>query len=83
MTNLNIAVYGSLPLWLAGTLLFFMPAVFLCMIAFFYSCVQYVIGARIVLGMEIDDSAQFVVGAVPFSGAAMLMVAIGAGAALI
>ncbi len=73
----------AVPIVLASTLLFFMPAIFLCMIAFFYGCVQYVIGARIVVGIEDDQSAQFVVGGLPFAGAAMLMVAIGAGAALI
>lgn len=81
--SLNLAVHGTIPFWLAASLLFFMPALVLCMFAVAHSFFLLAQGARILLGMDADDSAQFVMGGALFTGTIFLFLGIGAGSALV
>ncbi len=78
---LALAAHGTVPVWIAGACLFFMPAVLLGMPAFLYACLLYSNGASTLLGVREDDTAQLV--AVTLLLTAILMSALGmAGAAL-
>jgi len=59
----NVAIFGTLPVFLAASTLFFMPMVVLCLPAFGYSCFLYAQGVRRLLGVSRDDGAELVVGA--------------------
>ncbi len=60
MPALKVAVFGSVPLWLASALLFLMPMIIAVLFAFLYSCYQYYIGVAKVLGIAADRAAEFV-----------------------
>lgn len=60
MTALKVAVFGSVPVWLASALLFLMPMIIAVLFAFLYSCYQYYIGVSKVLGIAADRAAEFV-----------------------
>lgn len=78
---LKVAVFGTVPIWLVGALLFFMPMVVPGMFAFIYSCVLYGIGARTVLGVKERDINEFVGIALLFSAIALTALGMLAGAA--
>lgn len=57
---LKVAVFGAVPVWAAGALLFLMPMIIAVMIAFFYSCYLYYIGVVKILGVAEEQAAEFV-----------------------
>lgn len=63
IAGFNVAIFGTLPVFLAASALFFMPMVVLCLPAFGYSCFLYAQGVSRLLGVTRDDGAQLVVGA--------------------
>ena len=60
MPALKVAVFGSVPMWLASALLFLMPMIIAVMFAFFFSCYHYYLGVAKVLGVAADRAAEFV-----------------------
>lgn len=60
MPALKVAVFGSVPLWLASALLFLMPMMIAVLLAFCFSCYQYYVGVARVLGIAADRAAEFV-----------------------
>ena len=78
---LNVAAYGTVPVWIAGGLMFFAPMFIVAMGAFGYSCMLYAGGARIVLGVKPIDAAEFVGIALLFSSLIMSAIGMLAGAA--
>lgn len=68
---LNVAAHGTVPIWVAGCLMFFAPMFIVGMGAFGYSCMLYAGGARIVLGVKSTDTAEFVGIALLFSSLIM------------
>lgn len=67
VTALTVAVYGTIPLWLAGTTMFFMPMVVPGMLAFGYSCMLYTMGAEELLGIATTEAPEFVAMSLLFS----------------
>ena len=78
----NLAVYGMLPFWLSSLGLFFMADIVLCLAAAAWSCVLFVRGARVLLQMTLDDSAQFVMGAIMAMGGLFSVLGLGLGSLL-
>ena len=78
---LNVAAHGTVPIWVAGCLMFFAPMFIVAMAAFGYSCMLYAGGARIVLDVKPIDSAEFVGIALLFSSLIMSVIGMLAGAA--
>jgi hypothetical protein len=58
----NVSTFGTLPLFVTGCFLFFMPMIVACLFAFVYSCWLYAQGARVLLGVPVDESAELLVG---------------------
>jgi len=81
--SVNLAVHGAIPLWLAGCTLFFMPGLVLCMFAVAHTFFLLAQGARILLGTDLEDSAQLVLGAVLCTWVVLLFMGIGVGSALV
>lgn len=54
-----VAVVGALPVYVAGLAMVFMPAILLVIAAFLLSCFWWASGARELLGVAADDSAEF------------------------
>jgi hypothetical protein len=75
----SVSTYGTLPLFIAGCFLFFMPMIVVCMVAFAYSCYLYMQGARILLGVPLDDSPDLLVGTMFMLCAVMSFAALGVG----
>lgn len=78
---LKVVAYGTLPMWLAGAFMFFMPMVIVGLAAFVYTCLQYSIGAGIVLGVKDAETAEFV--AISVLLASILMTGFGMAASAI
>ncbi len=78
---LNVAAHGTVPIWVAGCLMFFAPMFIVGMGAFGYSCMLYAGGARVVLGVKPADTAEFVGIALLFSSLIMSVAGMLAGAA--
>lgn len=67
VTALAVSVYGTIPIWLIGTTLFFMPMVVPGLLAFGYSCMLYSMGAEEVLGIPRREAPEFVAMSLLFS----------------
>jgi hypothetical protein len=72
----KVAVFGTVPTWLAGMTLFFMPMVVAAIFAFVWSCVLYARGAHTVFGMKEKETGEFV--AISLVASSMLLGFIGA-----
>lgn len=73
-----VAVVGALPVYAAGLTMVFMPAILLVICAFLVSCFWWAVGARSLLGVAAEESAEFnaisIVGTIvlmQFAGAAL------------
>ena len=81
--SLTVATLGTLPFWVTGVLLFFLPAIIPCMFAFAYSCYLYSAGLEEVLGVKPSMSHEYVaIAAVFLSLVLMLLGAAAAGLGL-
>jgi hypothetical protein len=67
----KVVAYGTLPVWVAGAFMFFMPMVLAGMAAFVYSCVLYSIAADTVLGVPERETTEFVAISLLLAGVAM------------
>ncbi len=56
----KVVAYGTLPVWVVGACMFFMPMALVGMAAFVYTCLLYSIGAGAVLGVKEGETAEFV-----------------------
>lgn len=66
-----VAVSGAIPVYVAGLTMVFMPAILLVISAFVRSCFWWATGARLLLGVAADDSAEF--NAISIIGSILLM----------
>ena len=66
-----VAVVGALPIYAAGLTMVFVPAILLVIAAFLLSCLWWALGARTLLGVAADDSAEF--NAIAIIGLVVLM----------
>lgn len=57
---LKVVAFGTLPVWVVGAFMFFMPMALVGMAAFVYTCLLYSIGAGVVLGVKEGETAEFV-----------------------
>ena len=57
---LKVVAFGTLPVWVVGAFMFFMPMALVGMAAFVYTCLLYSIGAGVVLGVKEAETAEFV-----------------------
>jgi len=73
MPALKVAVFGSVPVWVASALLFLMPMIIVVMFAFLYSCYQYYVGASKMLGIAADRAAEFVAVSMLFLSLALML----------
>ena len=72
---LTLVAYGTLPVWVAGAFMFFMPAAVPAMVAFVYTCLLYSHGTHVLLGIAESESTEFV--AISLLLAAVVMTVLG------
>lgn len=76
----KVVAYGTLPVWIAGALMFFMPMVLGGMAAFVYSCLLYSVAADLVLGVPERETTEFVAISLLLAGVVMTMIGMAAAA---
>lgn len=69
-----VAVMGSIPVYLAGLTLVFLPGILLVAFAFLISCAWWASGSRRLLGVQAGDSADFVAASLVGSSALIFFV---------
>jgi hypothetical protein len=83
LLSANLAVLGVLPFWVASLGLFLMADIVLCLIAAAWSVVLFMRGAAVLFDLSLDDSAQFVIGAVMAMGGLFSLLGLGLGGLMV
>ncbi len=74
----RVVAYGTLPVWIAGAFMFFMPMVLGGMAAFVYSCLLYSVAAELMLGVPERETTEFVAISLLLAGVAMTLIGMAA-----